>query len=143
MLKNISFLFKCSKKHIAIYLSAFASTLGIFLMYTLSVVAQNYEFEHTDLVIDSGLAQGFYQQMIVFVLNSITLLYFAIFVFKSPSQEGYELIMFSRRQTRLNILISRIVIIFTFAFVLALVQLALLSIPATLDKVLPEGGGIK
>ena len=144
MLKTISFFFGCSKSHIALYFSIFASAIGILLMYTLEVVSHNHEFNISpNLEVSSGLQAGFYQQMIMYTLNSITLLYFVIFIFKSPSQEGYELTLLSKKQTRLKILLSRIFLISIFILMMSAIELSLLIIPAKLDVVMNSDDTVK
>ena len=121
----------------------FISLLGIFMMYMINVASQNFKYEHGDFTVNSGLANGFYQQMVVYALNGATILYFVIFVFKSPSQEGYELILASKKINRVKLFISRVLIVILFAFVLSTLQLAFLSIPATVDVIMEKGENIK
>ena len=121
----------------------FISLLGIFMMYMINVASQNFKYEHGDFTVNSGLANGFYQQMVVYILNGAAILYFTTFVFKSPSQEGYELILASKKINRVKLFISRVLIVILFAFILSTLQLAFLSIPATVDIVMEKGENIK
>lgn len=136
MIKNMHFLMSCSRKHIGVYISFFASTLIIFSVYMVSVVIQNNTFKSNALITNSGLASGYYQQMLVYILNGIAILYFVFFLFKVPKDEGYELGLIARKQTRLNILLSRMAISVIFILMLVILQLITLSMPISLDNIM-------
>ena len=139
MLKQISFLLGCSKKHIGIYVSSFAAILGIFLMYFINVEIQNYSQNHSLESTTSGLVMGDYQQIVMYLLNGFSILYFVLFVYKSPKQEGYELVIFSKKTSRLSLIMSRLIISVGFVICLTSIETIFLLIPARIDEVMESG----
>ena len=139
MLKQISFILGCSKRHIGLYISTFVAMIGIFLMYLINVNMQNYNYEHTTNEVRSGLAHNAYQQIVLYALNGLAILYFVVHVYKSPKLEGYELILSSKKASRLNIMFSRLIVSLIFIFALCSLEALLLLAPVKSDVVMPQG----
>lgn len=143
MIKNMHFLLSCSRKHKGVYVVSSLVILSIFLMYTISVVIQNKSFTEGKFNISSGLSHGYYQEMLVYILNGIALLYFVVFLYKAPKDEGYELIIISRKNSRLQVVLSRLILSFLYLFVMSFINFAFLSIPSQLDVVLESSDRLR
>ena len=136
MLSYVNFLISSTKKNFGIYCTSFLAIFAVLAMYLANVLIQNTKFNSGLLETASGLVNGYYQNIIVYIFTGISILYFIVFVYKSSAVEGYELILSVKRPSRFQIQIVRFFISFAFLLMISTLQMSFLAIPMKMDVVM-------